>query len=157
MRILILNIYHPPDTGATAKILKDVAEALGEEHEVSILCGRPSYDPDERHPYYLFRREQWKNYTVERVGSTAFHRKHMLGRVSNFLSFMGLALLRTIVMRQRPDVIIAMTDPPIISVLGAMASIVRRCPLVYNIRDLHPDMAVAAGLVKPGPVVALCC
>ncbi len=102
MRILILNIYHPPDTGATAKILKDVAEALGEEHEVSILSGRPSYDPDERHSYYLFRREQWSNYTVERVGSTSFHRKRMLGRVSNFLSFMGLALLRTTVMRQRP-------------------------------------------------------
>ncbi len=45
VRILILNLYYPPDTSATAKLTQTLAVALAEKHEVTVLCGRPSYDP----------------------------------------------------------------------------------------------------------------
>ena len=50
MRILLLNLYFPPDTSATAKMAATVAEALSERNDVTVLCGRPSYDPTERRP-----------------------------------------------------------------------------------------------------------
>ncbi|MFQ5872663.1 MAG: glycosyltransferase family 4 protein [Dehalococcoidia bacterium] len=154
-RILILNLYYPPDTGATAKIIHEVAEALSERCRVTVLAGRPSYAPEKRHPYYLFCRERWGAVTVERVGSTAFHRRRMPGRVSNYLSYMALALIRTMSMRPKPDLIITMTDPPLVVLLAALVKALRRCPFVYNIRDLHPDMAVTAGIVRSGLLVKL--
>src|SRR5208337_294684 len=57
VHILLLNEYFPPDTSATAKCAVQVAEALAEKHHVTVLAGRPSYDPTERHPRYLLRRE----------------------------------------------------------------------------------------------------
>ncbi len=58
MRILLVNLYFPPDTSATAKVAESMVDALAKLHEVTVLCGRPSYDPTERRPWKLFRTER---------------------------------------------------------------------------------------------------
>ena len=125
-----------------------VAEALAERHRVTVLAGRPSYDPSERHPYYLWRREVRGNLTVERVGSTTHPRFRMRGRVSNYLSYLALAVPRALAIRA--DVILAMTDPPVAGIAGAMVAKLSGRPFVYNIRDLYPDMALGGEIVRPG-------
>ena len=155
MRITLLNHYYPPDTSATAAVVHDVVEALARSHQVTVVAGRPSYAPLETHPYYLLRREAFGNVNVERVGSTAFQRRRKLGRIINYMSYLVLALLRTLMARPTPDLVIAMTDPPVVSLVGALVAKVRGATFVYNVRDLHPDMALAAGVVRPGYFVAL--
>ena len=147
MRILLLNEYFPPDTGATAQMVAAVVEALAERHEVTVLCGRPSYDPSERHPFYFLRREHWGKAVVERVGSTAFRRYRILPRICNYLSYVSLASLRALTLRA--DLILAMTDPPFEGIVGAFLAWLKRRPLVYNLRDLYPEMAVLGGIVRP--------
>lgn len=147
MHILLLNEYYPPDTSATAKMAALVAEALARRHRVTVLAGRPSYDPTERHPYYLLRREVRGNVTIERVGSTAYPRFRMRQRVSNYLSYLTLAVPRALAIRA--DVVVAMTDPPIAGIAGALVARVTGRPFVYNIRDLYPDMALGGGIVRP--------
>ena len=153
LRILILNIDFPPDTSDTGKVVQSIAEALGQEHDVTVLAGRPFYDPTEPHPYYLRRKERIGNFFLERIGSTAFLRKSMLGRITNYSSYMLLSLLRGLTFK--PDIVIAMTSPPLIGLVGAIVARVWRGSLVYNIRDLHPDMAVGARIVEPSPLVTL--
>jgi glycosyltransferase involved in cell wall biosynthesis len=147
MRILLFNEYYPPDTSATAKMAAIVAEALAKRHDVTVVAGRPSYDPDEYYPYRLLRRDLRNGVTVERVGSTAYPRHKMRCRVANYLSYLALAVPRAIA--HRPDVVLAMTDPPIAGIAGAFVSRVARRPFVYNIRDLYPDMAVGGSIVQP--------
>jgi hypothetical protein len=72
MRILLLNLYYPPDTSATAKMAAAVVEALSARHEVTVLCGRPSYDPSERRPWRLWQTEMAGKAKILRVGSTDF-------------------------------------------------------------------------------------
>ena len=147
MRILLLNEYFPPDTSATAKMATAVVDALAEQHEVTVICGRPSYDPSERHPRYLLRREGRGNVTVERVGSTTYSRHRMKQRLVNYLSYVALAVPRALMVRA--DVVLAMTDPPFEGIVGAFVAMLKRRPFVYNIRDLYPEMAVAGNIVKP--------
>jgi len=45
LHALVLNEYYPPDTSATAKNAVLVVEALAQRHQVTVLAGRPSYDP----------------------------------------------------------------------------------------------------------------
>ena len=150
MRVLLLNQYLPPDTSATAPIVLELAKELGKKHQVTVVAGRPSYDPTMRHPYYLLRRERYGAVDVHRVGSTAFHRRSRMGRIANYLSYLILALVGSITIRPKPDVIIAVTDPPMVALVGTLVSLLRRSKFVYNIRDLHPDMAIAAGVLKDG-------
>jgi glycosyltransferase involved in cell wall biosynthesis len=145
VHILILNEYYPPDTSATAKLASIVAEALAEKHRVTVVAGRPSYDPDERYPYSPLRRKVRNGVTVECVGSTAFSRHKMAGRVSNYLSYLALAVPRALAIRA--DVILAMTDPPVEGIVGAFVAWLKRRPFVYNIRDMYPDMALGGGIV----------
>src|SRR5580698_10523742 len=148
MHILLLNEYYPPDTSATAKMAVQVAETLAAKHQVTVVAGRPSYDPEEYYPYAILQRRIRNGVTVECVGSTAYPRHQMKRRVANYLSYLALAIPRALALR--PDIILAMTDPPVAGIAGAFIAGLAGRPLVYNIRDLYPDMAVGGEIVPAG-------
>ncbi len=148
MRVLLLNLYYPPDTSATAKMAQTVVQALSQKHDVTVLCGRPSYDPTERRTWRLFQSEESGRVRILRVGSSDYPRTEMKKRVFNYLSYVALAVPRALFLRC--DVVLAMTDPPFEGIVGALVSLLRRKPYVYNIRDMYPDMAVGGAIVKPG-------
>jgi colanic acid biosynthesis glycosyl transferase WcaI len=148
MKILLLNLYYPPDTSATAKMAQTVVEALSSKHEVTVLCGRPSYDPTERRAWRLFQTELSGRVRVIRMGSTDFPRKDMKKRVLNYLSYTALAIPHASFVGC--DVVLAMTDPPFEGIVGAFVAMLKRKPYVYNIRDMYPDMAVGGAIVEPG-------
>ncbi|HZV88008.1 MAG TPA: glycosyltransferase family 4 protein [Candidatus Binatus sp.] len=148
MRILLLNLYYPPDTSATAKMAATVVEALSARHDVTVVCGRPSYDPTERRPWRLWQTEQVGRVRILRVGSTDYPRFAMKRRVLNYLSYVALAIPRAIFLPC--DVVLAMTDPPFEGIVGAIIALLKSKPYVYNIRDMYPDMAVGGAIVEPG-------
>jgi colanic acid biosynthesis glycosyl transferase WcaI len=153
VRVLLLNLYYPPDTSATAKMAKTVVDALASKHEVIVLCGRPSYDPIERRVWHFYQSEEAGNTRVIRAGSTDYPRLQMKKRVLNYLSYVCLAVPRALFLPC--DVILAMTDPPFEGIVGAFVAMLKNKPYVYNIRDLYPDMAVGGSIVKPGPLAQI--
>jgi colanic acid biosynthesis glycosyl transferase WcaI len=148
MRILLMNLYFPPDTSATARMALSVAEPLAARHEMTVLCGRPSYDPTERRPWRISQTEQRRWMRVIRVGSTDYPRFNMKERVLNYLSYVALVVPRALFVPC--DVVLAMTDPPFQGIVGAFVAMLKGKPFVYNIRDLYPDMALGGSLVAPG-------
>jgi len=148
VRVLLLNLYYPPDTSATAKMAQTVVAALADKHDVTVLCGRPSYDPTERRPWRLFQSEPSGRVRILRVGSSDYPRTQMKKRVFNYLSYVFLAVPRALFLPC--DVIFAMTDPPFEGIVGAFVALLKNKPYVYNIRDLYPDMAVGGSIIKPG-------
>jgi len=148
VRILLLNLYYPPDTSATAKMAHSVVEALSVSHSVTVLCGRPSYDPTERRPWRPYQTEIAGRARIIRAGSTAFPRFEMTKRLVNYLSYVALAIPRSLFVPC--DAVLAMTDPPFQGIVGAIVAMLKRKPYVYNIRDLYPDMAVGGSIVAPG-------
>lgn len=137
MRILFVNQYFPPDASATAYLLGELCEDLARHHEVWALVGRPSYNP-EASTYVP------SGVRVHRVWSTGSARTGLLGRALNYGSFLVTALvgaLRT----PRPDVVVALTDPPVVGVIGMVAARRHRCPFVYVCQDVFPDVAAAVG------------
>lgn len=95
----------------------------------------------------LWSRESHGKVSIVRTWGTRFSKSNLAGRLVNLGSYYllaGLAALRL----PRPDVIVAETDPPL---LGALAALLKRrwgCRLVYNVRDLYPDIAEATGGVR---------
>src|SRR6202167_3933812 len=148
MHILLFNEYYPPDTSATAKLAAQVAEALAHRHKITVVAGRPSYNPDEFYPFAFVRRDTRNGVIVERVGSTAYPRHQMRLRVSNYLTYLALAVPRAIALN--PDIVLAMTDPPVAGIAGAFVARRLGRPFVYNIQDMYPDMALGGEIVRPG-------
>jgi colanic acid biosynthesis glycosyl transferase WcaI len=148
VRILLLNLYYPPDTSATAKMAQEVVTALAAEHELTVLCGRPSYDPTERRRWRIWQTEQTRNAKIVRMGSTDYPRFVMRRRVLNYLTYVALAV--PFALAVPCDMVLAMTDPPFEGIVGAFVALLKGKPYLYNIRDMYPDMAVGGALVAPG-------
>lgn len=130
-----------------------VVEALSISSEVTVLCGRPSYDPTERRAWRLYRTEIAGRVRIIRAGSTDFPRLDMKKRVVNYLSYVALAIPRALFIPC--DVVVAMTDPPFQGIVGAIVALLKGKPYVYNIRDMYPDMAVGGSIVEPGMLARL--
>jgi glycosyltransferase involved in cell wall biosynthesis len=148
VRILLLNLYYPPDTSATAKMAQSLVDALSMSHNVTVLCGRPSYDPTERRPWRLYQTEIAGRARIIRAGSTDLPRFDMKKRVLNYLSYVALAIPRAFLVRC--DAVVAMTDPPFQGIVGAIVAMLKRKPYAYHIQDMYPDMAVGGAIVEPG-------
>jgi len=125
-----------------------IVDALSTSHDVTVLCGRPSYDPTERRTWRPYQTEIADRARIIRAGSTDFPRFDMTRRVVNYLSYVALAIPRALFVPC--DVVLAMTDPPFQGIVGAIVAMLKRKPYLYNIRDLYPDMAVAGSIVEPG-------
>ncbi|GJL49257.1 MAG: glycosyltransferase WbuB [Nitrospirales bacterium] len=152
--IVFLNRCYPPEVGATGKILKRLAEELSARFRVTLLVGRPALPSKDRSFWGWSVSSQEGAVTVERIGTTAFEHTCLIGRIINYLTYLLLAMVRVFTIRPTPAIIIAMTDPPLTCVIGALAVMIKSCKFVYSVQDLHPDMALASGMVKPGLVVS---
>lgn len=153
MNVLLVNQYFPPDTSATASVFSDMVAAFKDAgHVVTVLCGRPSYEPLERRPWRPWFTERHDGTPVHRVGSTALSRHNPIGRIVNYLTFLVMGALRVFGL-PKPDVVVVGTDPPLAISLALRAA--RDQPVVYSLQDLHPDAAIAAGWLKKGSLARL--
>jgi glycosyltransferase involved in cell wall biosynthesis len=80
---------------------------------------------------------------VERVWSTRFGRAGLVGRALDYLTFYLSAFIA--LLKHRHAVVVAMTDPPLMSVVAAVAS--KR--VVNWVQDLFPEVAESLGIRAP--------
>lgn len=140
MRVLFINQYFPPDASNSAYILGELAEDLALHHDVQVLTGTPSYTADAT----TFVP---KGVDVVRVPSTRFNRVSLAGRLVNYLSFCVLAPVRACFL-PRPDLVVVMTDPPLVGLVGVLAAWRYRRPMVQISHDVYPEIAVALGKLR---------
>lgn len=155
MRILVLNQYFHPDRSATSQLLTEVSEDLARHHEVWVVTGRPSYDPSEATTSRgLVSRERHGDVRVARVWSTSFPRADMAGRLTNYGTYL-LSSVAGALSVARPDVVVALTDPPLVGLIGALTAAVRRRPFVLVMQDIFPDVAVRVGKLSNPAVISV--
>jgi len=134
-RLLVLNQYYWPGVEATANLLTELAEDLATDFDVTVVTG-------ELHGHEgLPTREQRNGVAIVRVRSLAFERSRLSRRALNYISFLAIALARSLVDR-RPDVVICMTDPPIIGDVALLVARRFRVPLLVISEDVFPEIAV---------------
>jgi colanic acid biosynthesis glycosyl transferase WcaI len=145
LKILLLNQTFYPDVMATGQYLSELAAALAEKgHKVTVVTGRRAYDePDKLFP----ARETWRGVRIFRVFSTRFGKQAKWRRAADFASFILFCCARLAFLR-RPDVVVALTTPPLISFIGAWRAKLWRARFCYWVMDLNPDEAVAAGWLR---------
>ncbi len=146
MRLLFVNQHYPPDSGATGALLSQLAECLARSgHEVTVLTGRPTYGEARDRP--APRREVRNGVRILRLAMLD-RRPGPAGRTLHYLWF-AIALLGKGLRLPRPDVLMAWSSTPLFG--GAAARMLagfHRCPFVYGVQDVYPEIAVALGLLR---------
>jgi glycosyltransferase involved in cell wall biosynthesis len=147
-RLLVLNQYYWPGIEATAQLLTELCEALAEDMDVTVVTGVLHAHEDE--PRY----ERHNGVEIVRVASTSFERSKIVARAANYASYLTSALLRG-VRGQRPDVVLCMTDPPIVADVALLVARRFRAPLVVISQDVFPEIAVQLKRLENPVLMAL--
>jgi colanic acid biosynthesis glycosyl transferase WcaI len=151
MRLLFLNRSFWPDVEATGQFLTELCEDLSHEHEVTFISG-PSYHVGVARS--LWTREQLGRVSIIRTWGTRLPKTRLPLRMTNLGTYFILAAFAAF-RHEPPDIVIAETDPPLLGALGAVLKRHWGCRLVYNVRDLYPDIALANHGVRNRFLLAL--
>ncbi|MCA1685032.1 MAG: glycosyltransferase family 4 protein, partial [Planctomycetia bacterium] len=150
--LLFVNQYYWPDHASTAQHLTDLVESLAADgHGCHVLCAQGRYKPGAtRPPAY----EVHNGVHIHRVPATSLGRKNTLFRMTDYLSFYARALAVGLTL-PRFEVIVTLTTPPIIGLIGTLLRRLKGSRHVYWSMDLHPDASLALGrMSRSNPVVA---
>lgn len=145
-RILVLNQYYRPGVEATAHLLTELCEALAQEFDITVITGTRGEDA---RPGRVMR----NGVEIIRVRATGYDRTKLLLRATNYVTYLTSSLAH-VVRERRPDLILCMTDPPVIGDIGYVAAKRFRVPLVVISQDVFPEVAVELKRLENPVVIA---
>jgi colanic acid biosynthesis glycosyl transferase WcaI len=134
-RLLVFNQYYWPGIEATAHLLSDLCRALADDFEITVVTGILRDTAPEA------GQVEHDGVSVVRVASTAFDRRRLLPRGINYVTYLAQSL-RFGLRATPPDVVLCMTDPPIIGDIALLVARRFRVPLVVISQDVFPEIAV---------------
>ncbi len=152
MRILYLSQYFPPEAGATQTRAYEMASnwvRLG--HSVTMLTEVPNHPSGIISPEYrnkLSQRDHLAGIDVLRLWVAASPKKSFRSRMAFYLSYMFHAAWAGIFEPGHFDLIYASSPPLFVGGAALAISYLRNIPLVFEVRDLWPESAVALGELK---------
>ncbi len=144
MKIVFVNRFFYPDHSATSQLLTDLTIHLVQQGlDVKVLTSRLISDNSQ---IVQSRTDTLHGVEIVRMWSTRFGRQRLLGRTLDYLTFYVSTLWHLLSSARKDVLIITKTDPPLISVLGAIVSRIRGAVLVNWIQDLFPEVASAIAI-----------
>jgi colanic acid biosynthesis glycosyl transferase WcaI len=141
-----------PIYGAIFKELMDKGD------EITIVSSLPHHhkgtpESYSKSPSRLYEVSRWER--AKLIRSWVFsppldgERLSLLYRALNFLSFNISSTLAATFLAGKADLIFAPSSPPLTNgIVAYLVSRFKRCPFVYNVQDIYPDIAVNLGLVR---------
>lgn len=138
VRVCFFNRSYWPDFGATGQLLTELAEDLVAHHgcEVTVVTGYPLNGRGA-----LPASEVRNGVRIVRAAGTTRDTRRFAGRAANYVTYFLSACVAALRIR-RCDVVVALTDPPIVGLAALLAAVCRRARFVFLCQDIFPEVAV---------------
>lgn len=144
--LVLVNQFYPPDHAPTGVYLEALAGALCRQGvPVCVLTGRTGYDGDRS----FLPREDRHGVAVRRVWTPRLGRGGGLARLAGYLCFAWGVWWR-LSAGPRPRAVLALTTPPFLGWIVALAARWRGIPHLHWVMDVWPDALVADRPARTG-------
>ena len=149
--ILIISNYYPPEKGAAANRIEQLALKLHEnKYNVSVLCPLGNYPQGQLFSEYkgkFYVTENRDNISVKRLWIFPSVSKNVLIRIISILSF-SLSLFFYLVFRKTPKTVIVQSPPLLLSFISVFVLSIKNKKIILNISDLWPLAAIELNVLK---------
>jgi glycosyltransferase involved in cell wall biosynthesis len=138
VHVCFFNRSYWPDVSATGQLLTELAEDLVRLHgwDVTVVAGYPL-----RSDASLPSSESRNGVHIVRASGTTLDPQRFIGRATNYVSYFASAVVKGLAIR-KPDVVVALTDPPIIGLAALATASKAHAPFVFLCEDIFPEVAV---------------
>jgi glycosyltransferase involved in cell wall biosynthesis len=148
--ILIYAHYYYPDVASTGQILKELAEGMLEEFNVTVICVVPSYTGKVASEYkkQKYYKEEINGVHVLRVRVPEFSKTNKVSRVKNIIAYFFRAVVATFKVGKQ-DYVYTISQPPVLGgIIGVCGKWIKHAKFIYNIQDFNPEQTIAVGYSK---------
>ena len=159
MRLLVITPHLEPDTAPTGVVVsRIVSELCAAGHEVHVVTSLPWYREHRVEGDWrgrLVRRGRAGDASVVRLTPFAGDKASLASRALGFVAFSGAAALAGVAARGPFDAVMALSPPLTLGPAGWLAAVRHRCPLVLNVQDVFPDVAIDVGALTSPRAIGL--
>ena len=158
MNLVVVAPHFEPDVAATSSLITRIVAELGAlGHRLEVFTALPWYRELRIEPGFegrLVRREDtpWGRITRVHPFPTPDKRK-LVRRAASFAGFSGLSAAVG-ARGPRADCVLAVSPPLTLGLTGWAVAAARRAPLVFNVQDVFPDVAVDLGMLTSERLIA---
>lgn len=143
---VFLHRFYWPDVAAAGQMLTDLAEDLAARGwQVTVVVSRTRYEAGLE--VQLPAEEVHNGVRIVRVKTTRFGRGRLVARLGDHASYLGGALLRLLRL-PRPDLVVAMSEPPLLLGVALLGARLRGAATVYWVQDVYPHLAGKLGVLS---------
>lgn len=149
-KLLIYAHYYIPDVASTGQILKELAEGMLNEFDITIICVVPSYTGkiDDKYKTRMFYKEEINGVKIIRIRVPEFSKSSKISRIKNILAYFLGAMIATFKV-ENMDYVYSISQPPILGgLIGVWGKWTKHAKYIYNIQDFNPEQTIAIGYSK---------
>lgn len=143
--ILIVSNYYPPEKGAAANRIEQLALKLYQnKYKVTVICPLGNYPKGELFDEYKGKfsvTELRENITVIRLWIYPSVSKNLMVRVLSVLSF-STGLFFYLLFKKTPQKVIVQSPPLLLSFLSVFVLSLKKKKIILNVSDLWPLAAI---------------
>jgi glycosyltransferase involved in cell wall biosynthesis len=151
--ILIISNYYPPEKGAAANRIEQLALKLYQNnYKVSVVCPLGNYPKGELFPEYKGKfsaTENRDNIIVKRLWIYPSVSKNLIIRILSVLSF-SLSLFFYLLFKRTPKKVIVQSPPLLLSFISVFILSLKNKKIILNVSDLWPLAALELNALKAG-------
>lgn len=149
--ILIISNYYPPEKGAAANRIEQLALKLHHNnYNVKVICPLGNYPKGELFPEYKGKfsvTENRDNVSVKRLWIYPSVSKNLLVRIVSVLSF-SMSLFFYLLFRKTPKKVVVQSPPLLLSFISVLVLSLKDKKIILNISDLWPLAAIELNALK---------
>ena len=159
MRLLVITPHFTPDPAPTGVVITALVEEwcrLG--HHAHVVTSLPWYQEHRVADGWtgrLARHGHHGTATVTRLHPFPVRKARTGRRAAAFGAFTVLAAVTAAATRGPFDVVVAVSPPITMAFAARLAALCHGCPMVLNVQDVFPDVAVTVGALNSRQLIGL--
>ncbi len=150
--ILIISNYYPPEKGAAANRIEQMALKLHQNnYNVTVVCPLGNYPKGALFPEYKGKfsiTETLRGITVKRLWIYPSNSKNFIIRIFSILSF-SVCLFFFLTFKNTPKKIVVQSPPLLLSFISVFVLSFKSKKIILNVSDLWPLAALELGAITP--------
>jgi colanic acid biosynthesis glycosyl transferase WcaI len=141
--ILLCQVFYP-DIQATSILLTELILSLQSKYiKTTVICGYPSENKNQNIDFH----GEFNDINICRCGVNIDSKAGLWQRLVSYLLYLIHATWKLIFIKEK-DIIIGVTNPPFLSILLLIVSLITGCKYYFILHDVYPEGLVAVGKLK---------